>query len=206
MKYIKNLKLKALPLTIFLLASTTSWAEEAGQPWLIRVRATQLNWNNQQNNGLSSVNVAATNVTIPEFDVTYFINQNMAFELSLTYPQKVDVNVSGVAAGNMYALPPSLIAQYHFTDLGAFKPYLGLGGNFTQFTRSNILNGAASVNSSSTGAVAQIGFDYMLDKNWGVNIDVKYLKIKTDVYVSGADKGQLGLNPNSYSIGVTYCY
>jgi len=206
MKYIKNLTLKALPLAILLLASTTSWAEEASQSWLIRVRATQLNWNNQQNNGLSVVNVAAANVTIPEFDVTYFINQNMAFELSLTYPQKVDVNVSGVAAGNMYALPPSLIAQYHFTDLGAFKPYLGLGGNFTQFTRSNILNGAASVNSSSTGAVAQIGFDYMLDKNWGVNIDVKYLKIKTDVYVSGADKGQLGLNPNSYSIGVTYCY
>ncbi len=30
-------------------------------------------------------------------------------------------------------LPPTLTLQYHFTDFGAFKPYVGAGVNYTVF-------------------------------------------------------------------------
>ena len=40
----------------------------------------------------------------------------------------------------------------------------------------------------------------MIDKNWGLNLDVKYLQIGTNV--SGI--GELRLNPVTAGVGVTY--
>jgi outer membrane protein len=111
MKKINNLKLKLVPMAMLALASAASWGQAVEQPWLIRARALQLNWANEQNNGLDSANVTAQNLTIPEVDISYFINKNVAFELSLTYPQKVDLKVGGVGAGSIKGLPPSLVAQ-----------------------------------------------------------------------------------------------
>ena len=81
MKKINNLKLKLVPMAMLALASAASWGQAVEQPWLIRARALQLNWANEQNNGLDSVNVTAQNLTIPEVDISYFINKNVAFEL-----------------------------------------------------------------------------------------------------------------------------
>jgi outer membrane protein len=52
--------------------------------------------------------------------------------------------------------------------------------------------------------VAQVGFDYMFDKNWGFNADIKYIQIKTNVYVGTTNIGRLDLNPLTPSVGVTY--
>ena len=204
MKNILHKGLILLPLALTSLLATSSWGQEVDQPWLIRARALQLNWANQQNNGLNTTNVTAQNKTIPEVDISYFLQKNIALELTLTYPQPIDINVGGRGAGQLKGLPPSLVVQYYFTDLGSFKPYVGLGVNYTSFTNVNILNGAATVNSNSSGAVGQVGFDYMVDKNWGVNVDVKYIQMKTDVYVGSTNIGQLGLNPTTYAIGATY--
>ena len=109
--------------------------------------------------------------------------------------------------GTLKALPPSLLVQYHFTDLGAIKPYVGVGMNYTSFTSVSVpAIPTASLSSNSTGGVAQIGVDYMIDKNWGLNFDLKYIQIKTEVYAGGADKGQLALNPTAAALGVTYRY
>lgn len=172
-------------------------------PWMIRARAVELNWANTQNNGLASTNVSAKNLAIPEFDVSYFFTKNIATELVLTYPQKVDITAAG-NPGNLKVLPPSLIVQYHFTDLGPVRPYIGLGMNYTSFSSVNVPGVAATLNKNSTGGVAQLGLDYMLDKNWGVNFDLKYMQIKTDVFVASSNKGQLGLNPVAAAVGVTY--
>ena len=197
-----RLTLPSLLVTLFtlpVLAQTNS----AGDV-IVRLRATELNWANQQNNGLATTNVTAQNKAIPEVDVSYFFTKNIATELVLTYPQTVNINVGGAASGTVKALPPTLLLQYHFTELGQIKPYVGVGVNYTSFTSANILNGGASVNASSTGFAAQIGFDYMLDKNWGLNADLKYIQIKTDVFAGGANLGQLGLNPTVASAGLTY--
>ena len=204
MKNILHKGLILLPLALTSFLATSSWGQEVDQPWLIRARALQLNWANQQNNGLNTTNVTAQNKTIPEVDISYFLQKNIALELTLTYPQPIDINVGGRGAGQLKGLPPSLVVQYYFTDLGSFKPYVGLGVNYTSFTNVIILNGAATVNSNSSGAVGQVGFDYMVDKNWGVNVDVKYIQMKTDVYVGSTNIGQLGLNPTTYAIGATY--
>ena len=171
--------------------------------FMVRGRAVFIDFHNGQND--LPVKVEADNRWIPEVDLSYFFTPNIAAELVLTYPQNVDIKVAGNQAGTIKALPPSLMLQYHVTEFGAFKPYVGLGLNYTIFTkRSNILNGVASVESSSFGLAGQIGFDYMFTKNWGLNVDVKYVQMDTDVKVNGNSIGKLDLNPITAGIGVSY--
>ena len=200
----KTIFKNAVSIALCLTGLSSAYAQVSSNPWMVRARAVELNWANTQNNGLDTTNVTAKNLAIPEADVSYFFTKNIATELVLTYPQQVTMNVGGSNSGNLKALPPSLLAQYHFTDFGPFKPYVGLGLNYTSFTSVNVAGGAASVKSNSVGGAAQLGLDYMLDKNWGVNFDLKYIQIKTDVYVSSAYKGQLALNPTAAAVGVTY--
>ena len=182
-------------------------AQAEDSPFMVRVRGVYLNWENGQSGGLplASGKIEASKQWIPEIDFTYFFTKNIAAELVLTYPQDVKINLGGDQVGTIKALPPSLVLQYHFTDLGQFKPYVGLGINYTIFTqRDNILNGAAKVDSSSVGVVAQVGMDYMLDMIWGVNFVVKWAQMATGVKVGGDKVGTVNLNPWMFGAGVTY--
>lgn len=188
-------------------ANVQAQAADPG-PFMVRARAVYLGWENGQSGGLplgGDTKVTAQNLWIPEIDLTYFFTKNIATELVLTYPQDININVGGTKAGTVSALPPSLMLQYHFTEMGAFKPYVGVGINYTIFyKRNNILDGAASVSDSSVGVVGQLGFDYMLDKNWGLNVDLKYIQMATKVYVGGDKVGTVNLNPLAVGLGVSY--
>jgi outer membrane protein len=175
-------------------------------PWMARVRATNLNWDNGQTSTVQALDVNAKNKTIPEFDISYFFDKNIAAELVLTYPQKVDLRAGSTKIAEVKALPPTLLLQYHFTDFGALKPYVGAGVNYTRFSSYKDLDSGlnTSADKSSVGLAAQVGADYMLTKNWGINLDVKYIKIKTEVYSAGTHVGNLDLSPFATSVGVTY--
>ena len=207
------MRLKSLALamaTIATLAPIASQAQSAAEnPWMVRVRAVDLLWQNGQSGSVvQTADVKAANKVIPELDVSYFFTKNIAAELVLTYPQTIDINYtsSQTKLGSVKALPPSLLLQYHFTDFGAFKPYVGAGVNYTIFTsRNNLSNGAFSIDNSSFGAVGQVGMDYMFDKNWGLNVDLKYATMSTNVTTAaGANGGKLTLNPWMPAVGVTY--
>jgi outer membrane protein len=195
-------------LALGLLAALSFNAIAQENPWMVRVRATNLNWDNSQTSTVQALDVNAKDKTIPEFDITYFFNKNIAAELVLTYPQKVDIRAG--ALGNakiseVKALPPTLLLQYHFTDFGPLKPYVGAGVNYTRFSSYKNEPGVdTSIDKSSVGLAAQIGADYMLTKNWGINLDVKYINIKTEVYSAGTHIGNLDLSPIATSVGVTY--
>jgi outer membrane protein len=188
-----------------LLSVTTVHADGDGA-WMVRARAVSLNFSNGQADNLAqTAKVEADNRWIPEVDISYFFTKNIAAELVLTYPQNVDIKVNGVKNGTVKALPPSLLLQYHFTDFGAFKPYVGGGVNYTLFSdRNNILNRTASLDSSSTGLVGQVGFDYALTKNVSLNFDVKYAQMNSNVTLNGSKIGKLNLNPTMVGIGVGY--
>jgi outer membrane protein len=197
-------------LALGLLAALSFNAIAQDSPWMVRARATHLNWDNGQSTATinqSGLDVKAKNKTIPELDVTYFFSKNIAAELVLSYPQRVEVTAVSGSLGTVTALPPTLLAQYHFTQFGPLKPYVGAGINYTRFGSRNLgSSDQYSVEKSSIGYAAQIGADYMLTKNWGINLDVKYIQIETDVIVnsSGASAGTLKLSPIATSVGVTY--
>ncbi len=195
-------------LALGLLAALSFNAIAQESPWMVRARATNLNWENGQSTATinaSGLNVNAKDKTIPELDITYFFTKNIAAELVLTYPQRVDVRSHSTSLGTVTALPPTLLAQYHFTQFGPLKPYVGAGVNYTRFGSRNLGDADQySVEKSSIGYAAQIGADYMLTKNWGINLDVKYLQIKTHVISGGTSAGTLDLSPIATSVGVTY--
>lgn len=191
------------------LASGATFAADDG-PFMVRVRAVSINWDNGNKDGLQNVGVgevSAKDRWIPELDLSYFFTKNLAAELVLTYPQQVDIHTSGLGKiGHVDALPPSLVVQYHFTDLGMIKPYVGLGLNYTIFTKKSFGTalGEISVDRTSVGFVGQVGADFMIDKNWSVNLDVKYITMDTDVKLSGNKIGKLDLSPVTAGVGVGY--
>ena len=187
------------------LAQNTS-ATEAQSPWLLRVRAVHLDSANKDSTGL---NLSVNNKTMPEVDVSYFFTPNIAAELILTYPQKHDLRSNGNKIGTLKHLPPTLLAQYHFTQFGKFKPYVGAGVNYTRFSSVNFdpavvaaLN--PSIKKNSLGLALQAGFDYQLDSNWSLNLDIKKVQIKTDVRSFGNKVGSFKVDPVLVGVGVGY--
>ena len=166
--------------------------------WMVRARAVHLDSANKDSTPLD---LSVNNKMIPELDISYFFTPNFAAELILTYPQKHDVRAGGAEIGSLKHLPPTLLAQYHFTNLGAFKPYVGAGINYTRFSSVDILGGALNVKKNSFGPALQVGFDYALDKNWSINFDVK--KVYIDTNVSGGI-GKFKVDPLLVGVGLGY--
>lgn len=176
-------------------------------PWLVRLRAVQLgmsnNWSPTADGTAAEVaSVTANDKVIGEVDVTYFLTKNLAAELVLTLPQRQRVQANGAAQGTFNHLPPTLTAQYHFTDLPGYKPYVGLGVNYTKVSGVD-LNGL-TLDNSSTGAAVQLGVDFPIDKKWSLNVDVKKVYIKTDVYSGTTNLGTLKLDPTLLGVGIGY--
>ena len=188
-------------LALAILCATTAgaaYAQQDGQ-WLVRARAVHLDSANGGAAGAAGVSI--NDKWIPEVDVSYFFTPNFAAELILTYPQKHDVRLGGTKIGSVKHLPPTLLAQYHFTGLGAFKPYVGAGVNYTRFSGVDIAGGALTVKKNSWGPALQLGFDYALDKHWSLNLDVK--KVYIDTTVSGG-VGKFKVDPVLVGLGLGY--
>ena len=197
--------IKIAAVSVALAAAFPVIAQEAQGNWLIRARAVDLLFDNGQSKTVKTLDIKAEDRWIPEVDISYFFTKNIAAELVLTWPQNIDIKAGSSKIGQIQALPPSLLIQYHFTDFGAFKPYVGAGVNYTHFYKTNdILDGAASIDDDSWGLVGQIGMDYQLNKNWSINFDAKYVQMSTDVHLGSSNIGKLDLNPVTLGVGVGY--
>jgi outer membrane protein len=171
-------------------------------PWLVRARAVKLNMTNHDSTPL---NLSADDKTIPEVDVSYFFNKNVAAELILTIPQQQKVYVSGADSGTFKHLPPTLTIQYHFTNFNGYKPYVGAGLNFTKISQENIANHAYHLDSKSYGYALQAGVDVPVTKQVSLNFDIKKVQIQTQVYnSSNVSQGTLRLDPVVIGVGIGY--
>ena len=185
------------------LTSGAAFAQQAESPWLVRVRAVHLDSANKDSTGLG---LSVNNKTIPEVDITYFFNKNVAAELILTVPQKHDLRSNGTNIGSLKHLPPSLLLQYHF-DAPGFKPYVGVGVNYTRFSSVRFDPAVAaalnpSIDKNSWGGALQVGVDIPLNKNLSLNFDVKKVYIKTDVFAGGVKAGTFKVDPVLVGVGL----
>jgi outer membrane protein len=188
-------------------------AVDVWNPWMIRGRvlvvAPQASGSIDQIPG-SNLSIATS--VVPELDITYFFTQNFAAELILgVTPHNISGagTITGVNVGRAWLLPPTLTLQYHFTNFGAFKPYIGAGPNYTVFFNQQAAGGtvtALHIN-NTFGVAVQAGFDYMVDRHWGWNVDVKklYLRPSLTATVGGAPMtGTARIDPWIIGTGVTY--
>ena len=167
---------------------------QAFDPWMIRVRAVGV-----LPDGESSVSVGGapgvnglkiSNTVVPEVDITYFFTKNIAVEaICCLAPHKIKGSGALAAVGEIgktLLFPPTVMLQYHFTDLGAFKPYVGVGVNWTHYFRNKATapTFAGLDIEDSFGVAAQVGFDYMINRNWGINFDVKRILMRPTATVT----------------------
>jgi outer membrane protein len=201
------MKKTTLALAAFALLAGSAMAQQS--PWLVRARAVQLDMHNSDSTGLG---LTVNNKTIPEFDISYFFTPNVAAELILTVPQKQTVHSSvlDANAGTFKHLPPTLTLQYHFTNFQGFKPYVGAGFNYTKFSAVHLdaasaaLSKSVTLDSNSTGFAYQAGVDFPIDKQWSINLDIKKVALKTNVYANGVSQGTLKVDPVLYGVGIGY--
>jgi outer membrane protein len=193
----------ALAFAVAMAAPLAAQAQTA-EPWLVRVRAVNLDSANKDSTGLD---LSINNKVIPEVDFSYFFTPQIAAELVLTYPQKQTIRSGGVDIGSLKHLPPTLTVQYHFTQFGAVKPYVGAGINYTRF--SNVSFDPAvqtalqpSLSKNSYGLALQAGVDYAISKSLYLNLDVKKVQIRTDVSSAGTKVGTFKVDPWLVGVGV----
>jgi len=176
-------------------------------PWLVRARAVHIDPADKSDpvGGTGAADrIAVSSKTIPELDISYFFTPHVAAELVLTYPQKHDVYLDGKTIGTFKHLPPTLLAQYHFTPDEQFSPYLGLGLNWTTFSKNKLLGGQGSLEHDSFGLAVQAGFDVKIDRNWSFNVDVKKVQLRSDVLIGGAKASRVKVDPVLFGVGVGY--
>lgn len=201
---------------------------EDDNPWMLRGRVIGVLPDES-----ASLSVAGTGIGgsvdiedqyVPELDITYFFNENIAAELILAVtPHDVtatNVTVPGaltnanIGLGDVTLLPPTLTLQYHFTQFGQFKPYVGAGLNATFFFDEDAGGVADGIDyDTSFGPALQAGFDYDLDGEpggWAFNADVKKIWIEPDVTVdfttalSASVDADVEINPLVVGLGLGY--
>ena len=197
----KNLFLSAL-LASAAWAATGAAAHAEDNPWMLRARVVGVlpdaGGTLKAGGATLPGDVDIADQYVPEFDITYFFNKHIAAELILAVTphdvKAVNVTVPGaltdatVDLGDVWLLPPTLTVQYHFTEMGQFKPYVGAGVNATMFFNEDEGPVADGISyDSSFGPALQSGFDYDLDGEpggWAFNADIKKIWINTDVTVN----------------------
>lgn len=142
----------------------------------------------------------------------YFFSPNFAVGFAGGYPPLVKVEAKGSITGlgtlgKVAGGPTALTAQYHFTGLGSFQPYLGVGPSLMVIV--NDKDGAVTQlkTDHALGVAVQAGFNYMLNENWGVFVDAKkvFLEAKTRGVLGAAPiRATVTLDPLVVHSGVTY--
>jgi len=146
--------------------------------WQIRVRGVGVVPTTSSEVGKIGGSVDVSSTFIPELDFTYFFTKNLAAELILgTSKHKINTQNSNLTAiggaanssvdlGHVWLLLQPFLLQYHFHPSPVWKPYVGVGANYTIFYNENA---GPTVNSVSYknkfGLAAQLGVDVNVSKS-----------------------------------------
>lgn len=179
----------------------------AGTKWLIRGRVIGMVPDEHGGRlGGAPAGLSVSDAVMPELDFTYFLNKNFAVELILaTTPHDVKLAGTGKIT-ELWVLPPTLTLQYHL-PLGAFKPYIGAGINYTTIISSDATAAIGGIDSwdDAFGFALQFGFDYALNDRWSFNIDAKKIWLDLDAKVTAASiPASVSLDPWVIGVGLGY--
>ena len=198
---------------VALLASQPPSATAAAGDVLVRVRGLYVSAPNDKSTALSPTVVRIKDDVVPEIDFSVFLTDNVALELiAATTRHRVNLrSTAGVDTGlsKVSLLPPTLTLQYHLPLENGFKPYAGVGINYTIFYDSKLLPGSPLTEihyKDRFGWALQAGFDYTLgDSPWFVNADVKRIFLKTKVKTTGgALVTPVNIDPWIFGLGLGY--
>jgi outer membrane protein len=204
MQFIKTC-LAATAMATLIAAAATAQPQDGN--WLVRGRLIHVDpANNGGDVSIGGKPKAGTD-TVPEIDVTYFATPHIGFEL-IAATTNHDIHVTkrpnGLDLGKVKLLPPTLTAQYHFTERCNFKPYVGAGVTYAHFYDAEHPGFGSVKYSDSWGTALQAGVDYKIAPKWYLNADVKKVFVSTDVTVNNTITAKANLNPTIAGVGIGY--
>ncbi|MBS0847214.1 outer membrane protein OmpW [Citrobacter sp. JGM124] len=146
----------------------------------------------------------------------YMVTDNVGIELLAATPfrHRVGLGPTGTLA-TVHQLPPTLMAQWYFGDANSkVRPYVGAGINYTMFFKTDFNDTGKDAGLSnlsvknSWGAAGQVGLDYMINKDWMLNMSVWYINIDTKVRFDAGEAGRQSIdtkiNPWVFMFGAGY--
>ncbi|MBL8565906.1 MAG: OmpW family protein [Hyphomicrobiaceae bacterium] len=203
-------------------AVSTAAAGDYNGDFMVRIQGTYLNTDDDMKSAISTgagnltgaVDTYTTNSVLPTATLTYFFNKNIAAELFCCFAKstvKIEGAVNG-EVGDTWMFPPIVTLQYHFTDMGPIKPYVGVGAQWIHFFSEDTgknATGATSINiDDAFGIALQAGVDIEIGSGWYLNADVKKSFLDTQVTLTGTPFGTVrvehDLDPWIFSVGVGY--
>jgi outer membrane protein len=142
----------------------------------------------------------------------YEVLPDLGVELVLGIPPKIKAKATGSVAylGDVVEariIAPTVLLNYHFFSKGdAFRPYIGLGLNYTRFTNASSPYGFDVKLGDSKGLAGQIGVDYSFSKELGLFFSVGKSKVKSKLVATGATvlQTEIDFRPTTFAFGAAF--
>ena len=141
----------------------------------------------------------------PTITFEYFVRDNLGIEVLAALPFSHSIESNGVEIGKVKQLPPVVSLQYHFDATPQFKPFVGLGVNFTGFYDADArgpLAGSDLQVKNSWGLAAHVGGDYWISEKAAIRADLRWIDIDADVELNGENIGEVDIDP--VVVGLSY--
>lgn len=170
------------------LIAATTLAAHADDPWIIRVGAVNVAPDASSEAiplvGAGSA-VDVEDATSLGINFTYMFNDHWGLDILGAYPFEHDIVGAGTIAalgkvGSTKHLPPTIGIQYQFRPGTSFRPYVGLGLNYTMFFSEEGVGPVTSLAlDDSIGLAYQVGADIGDFDGWFLNLDLRMIDIET---------------------------
>lgn len=201
---------------------------EAGD-WLVRARGIAIATDDDSgrirleaggtSTALDGSGVGVDTAIVPELDVTYMVTDHIGIEaIAGIAIHDVDLEGPGAVLSGLgltdgfkifdtWVLPPTVTVQYHLMQDSRFRPYLGIGVNYTAFLWNDATDRLETAVGSPVDVdmdngftwAAQAGADVDIDERWYFNIDVKYIDIDStaSLLIKNGPLANTGLRVNA---------
>jgi outer membrane protein len=192
-------------------------ASDGASPWTVRVRALHIHPASKSDAipslAVPTDSISASKKWAPDIDIEYAFNEKVSAELLLTVPQQHTVTVresvlgGPVNIGTFRHLPPTLTVKYRPLGSATLSPYVGVGLNYTRIWDARLAVptvGSLRLDQSSFGLAWQVGADYQLDDHWSASVDLKYVKIGSDVKLGATRVSHVNVDPVLVAFGAGY--
>jgi outer membrane protein len=195
------------------------WAgPAAAQDWTVKVGVTRYD-TTSKTTGIQGIGVppgadaqtgdATTAILVIERALT----PNVGAEVVLGIPPRIKARATGSVAFlgddvlSAKNVAPTLLVNWYFGDPGStWRPYVGVGINYTRFAGARSRLAPQVELSDSVGPVVQAGVNYAVDRRWGMFASVARVDVKSDLVAVGSTvlTTTIDFRPVTYSLGVWY--
>lgn len=177
----------------------------------------------------SGLNLDVKNVNTAYFAYLRRVTSNLEIELAAGWPPKTETVGKGPATlgsvpydGEVIAtakwFSPTLLAIYKlFDEQATWRPYAGIGLNYTHFydrtstpAGNAVSGGPTTVSlSDSWGPAGTVGIYYRIDKNWSLDASYSLAKVKTKLEANTAGavrRTTINFNPSAWVLSAGYSF